>query len=83
MDEGEALPAGPLVRLRVEGEGLLVLIEPPLPSGDQHPQHFARRDRDFAWLYARTLWVDHRLGFSDETDGNFGRCGPYRQTTDL
>lgn len=75
-------PTGPLVRLKEEAGGLLVLIEPPLPGGAQYPQQFARRDRDFAWGYAKVLWQDHGLGFKDETEGNGGRCGPYSRPSE-
>lgn len=81
--EADEEPTGPIVRLKEEAGGLLVLIEPPLPSGTQYPRQFARRDRDFAYGYAKTLWQDWRLGFRDETEGNGGRCGPYSRTTEL
>jgi hypothetical protein len=81
-DDAEEAPSGPIVRLKEDDDGLVVLIEPSLASGHQYPQHFARRDRDFAWQYAKMLWADHRLGFRDETEGNGGRCGPYNRTTE-
>lgn len=80
--EQDDFPPGPMVKLCFDGDALLVLIEPPLPNGDQHPRQFIRRDRDFAWQYAKTLWEQWRLGFIDETEGNSGRIGPNRRTTD-
>jgi hypothetical protein len=81
VEAGE-LPPGPMVKMCVDDERLLVLIEPPLPNGDQHSRQFLRHDRDFAWQYAKALWVRWRIGFKDETEGNSGRIGPNRRTTD-
>ena len=79
--EADPEPTGPIVRLKIDGGELLVLIEPPLPSGAQYPRRFARRDRDFAYGYAKTLWRDNRLGVKDDTEVNGGRYGPYSRTT--
>ena len=80
--EADPEPTGPIVRLKEEAGGLLVLIEPPLPGGAQYPRQFARWDRDFAYGYAKVLWQDWRLGFRDETEGNSGRCNPDRRATE-
>ncbi|WP_374944108.1 hypothetical protein [Sphingomonas sp.] len=75
--ETEELPyAGPIVRLRSSSDGLQVLIDPPLPNGAQYRREFPALHRDAAFGYARELWQDHRLGFMDESSGNWGRTLP-------
>lgn len=64
---------GPIVRLRSIPDGFAVLIEPALSSGEQSRQEFPPFARDTAWGYARAVAADNRLGFVDETTGNWGR----------
>lgn len=72
----EELPyAGPIVRLRSNSDGLQVLIDPPLSNGAQYRREFAALHRDTAWGYGRNLAAVNRLGFIDESSGNWGRIG--------
>jgi hypothetical protein len=65
-------PPGPMVLMLYGGEGYIVVIDPPLPTGN-HRRAFG--EKISAWDFAQSLWCEHRLGFSDQTTGNFGRIG--------
>ncbi|MFN3675605.1 MAG: hypothetical protein ACK4TC_06460 [Sphingomonas pseudosanguinis] len=75
-DDAEPLPPGPIVVMRVEGDGYAVLIDPALPTGD-HRREFSAKN--CAWSYARELWSAERIGFMDATALSYGRNTLHRK----
>ena len=66
----------PMVLMLYGGEGYIVVIDPPLPTGN-HRRAF--REKIDAWHYAQSKWRAHKLGFADETTGNFGRVTAFNR----
>ena len=64
-DAADLLPRS-LVLMLASGEGFVVIVDPPLTSGNQRRAFRAKVD---AWSYAKELWVSNRLGFADHSTG--------------